>query len=61
MPVDILQQLGPLPKTLDVDDVGTTSGIEETSTDFQTNSEEPTAPVDQPVVEAKPQLLVETQ
>ncbi|KAH8345277.1 hypothetical protein KR067_005796 [Drosophila pandora] len=59
MPVDILQQLGPLPKTLDVDDVGTTSGMEEISNDFQT--EEATAPADQPVVEAKPQLLVETQ
>ncbi|KAH8339001.1 hypothetical protein KR074_000498 [Drosophila pseudoananassae] len=59
MPVDILQQIGPLPKTLDVDDVVTTSSLEETSNDFHT--ETPTTAVEQPVVEAKPQLLVETQ
>ncbi|KAH8379862.1 hypothetical protein KR009_007689 [Drosophila setifemur] len=57
MPVDILQQIGPLPKTLDVDDGGTTSSPEED--DENEDQEEQSA--DQPVVDSKPPLLVETQ
>nr|XP_016932068.2 serine/arginine repetitive matrix protein 2 [Drosophila suzukii] len=56
MPVDILQKLGPLPKTLDVDDGGTASP-EEASNDLK---ESETKPAEQPVVDIQPQLLVET-
>jgi len=57
MPVDILQKLGPLPKTLDVDDGGTASP-EEASNDLK---ESETKPAEQPVVDIQPQLLVETK
>ncbi|XP_001972000.3 serine/arginine repetitive matrix protein 2 [Drosophila erecta] len=58
MPVDILKKLGPLPKTLDVDDVCGTASPEEISDDLK---EVGTETAEQPVVDVKPQLLVETQ
>ncbi|EDW93519.2 serine/arginine repetitive matrix protein 2 [Drosophila yakuba] len=57
MPVDILQKLGPLPKTLDVDDGGGTASPEEIIDLKEVEAE----PAEQPVVDVKPQLLVETQ
>ncbi|XP_016955828.1 serine/arginine repetitive matrix protein 2 [Drosophila biarmipes] len=57
MPVDILQKLGPLPKTLDVDEGGTASP-EDASNDLK---ESEPKPAEQPVVDIQPQLLVETQ
>ncbi|KAH8364825.1 hypothetical protein KR084_012227 [Drosophila pseudotakahashii] len=58
MPVDILQKLGPLPKTLDVDDGVGASSPEEASNDLK---ECKTEPAEQPVLDIQPQLLVETQ
>ncbi|EDW50588.1 GM14709 [Drosophila sechellia] len=58
MPVDILEKLGPLPKTLDVDDGGGTASPEEISDDLKEVEAEP---AEQPVVDVKPHLLVETQ
>jgi len=58
MPVDILQKLGPLPKTLDVDDGGGTASPEDISDDLK---EVEAKPAEQHVVGVKPQLLVETQ
>ncbi|XP_017129562.2 serine/arginine repetitive matrix protein 2 [Drosophila elegans] len=58
MPVDILQKLGPLPKTLDVDDGGGICSPEEAGNDLKEAEAEPT---EQPAVDVKPQLLVETQ
>ncbi|XP_016982953.2 serine/arginine repetitive matrix protein 2 [Drosophila rhopaloa] len=58
MPVDILQKLGPLPKTLDVDDGVGSGSPEEASNDLKEAEAEP---IEQPVVDVKPQLLVETQ
>ncbi|XP_033157069.1 serine/arginine repetitive matrix protein 2 isoform X1 [Drosophila mauritiana] len=58
MPVDILEKLGPLPKTLDVDDGGGTASPVEISDDLKEVEAEP---AEQPVVDVKPHLLVETQ
>ncbi|XP_017071409.1 serine/arginine repetitive matrix protein 2 [Drosophila eugracilis] len=58
MPVDILQKLGPLPKTLDVDDGGEEASPEDAGNDLK---EAEADSGEQPMVDVKPQLLVETQ